>query len=281
MKRILVAVDESDTATEVIARAVDLARTSGARLRLVRAVTPPPIPAPPGTFMPQVTDASITSAEVSLRPLLEQVPEPLRDGAIVELGGAADVVGRAARAFDADLVVIGAHRYGLFARALGTNAARIVNRVDRPVLVVRPVPNAPTPTTKETADALRRDHHRLEKLFTRLQAACLEDDWSEVRTQWDAFELALRAHMESEEKHVLPAFRRAEGDEAAAIVAEHDQLRNLLGELGVRVDLHAVTEPEIEQLLARVRAHALREDRILYPWLDAQITAGGPQASAR
>lgn len=55
------------------------------------------------------------------------------DGIQVEIGGAAERVCETARSYGADIVVIGAHHYGLVARALGTTAARIVNRMDHPV----------------------------------------------------------------------------------------------------------------------------------------------------
>lgn len=143
MRRILVAVDTSGISHVVVDQAVQLARATGAKVLLFHAVPAPTQISPPGVFVapPQFhVQEWITSAEETLRDLEDSIPEELRDGIKVEIGNASDCVCETARTYCADLVVIGAHQYGLLARALGTTAARIVNRMDRPVFVVRPVP---------------------------------------------------------------------------------------------------------------------------------------------
>lgn len=143
MKRIFVAVDTTSSAPIVVAQAVELARAIGAKVRLFHAVTLPTQVPPPGVLVAppalHVHDL-VSAAETALRGLTTFVPNELRDGFSVEIGHAPDRVCEAARKYDPDIVVIGAHEYGLVARALGTTAARIVNRMDRPVFVVRPMP---------------------------------------------------------------------------------------------------------------------------------------------
>ena len=141
MKRILVAVDPSDDSTSVLERAVELARPHGAKIRLLAAVQLPPIvPAPPMAPIYLDPSATVAPAEAALRERERLVPPALRDGVVVEIGPAADVICSVARAYAADLVVIGATRYGLLARILGTTAAKVVNHIDRPVIVIRPMP---------------------------------------------------------------------------------------------------------------------------------------------
>ena len=143
MRRILVAVDTSGTSHVVVDQAVQLARATAAKILLLHVVPAPTQIQPPGVFVapPQFhVQEWKTSDEETLRDLEDANPEELRDGIKVEIGAAADCVCEMARKYCADLVVIGAHQYGLVARALGTTAARIVNRMDRPVFVVRPVP---------------------------------------------------------------------------------------------------------------------------------------------
>lgn len=145
MKRILVAVDLTESAAEVLRAAIDLARPLGGKIRIFHAVQmPAPVP-PPGVFVgPPALDVGpfVTAAERALRDLERLVPDELRDGVCVEIGHAAECLCDLARRYDPDLVVIGAHEHGSIARALGTTAARIVNRVDRPVFVVRPMPSS-------------------------------------------------------------------------------------------------------------------------------------------
>ncbi len=143
MQRILVAVDTSGSSHVVVEQAVQLARAVNAKVRLFHAVPAPTQISPPGVFVapPQFhVQEWVTSAEETLRDLEDSIPEELRDGIQVDIGSAAERVCEFARSYCADVVVIGAHQYGLVARALGTTAARIVNRMDRPVFVVRPVP---------------------------------------------------------------------------------------------------------------------------------------------
>ena len=156
MKRILVAVDTSGTSHLVVEQAVELARAQGAKILLFHAVPAPTQISPPGVFVPPPqfhVQEWITSAEETLRDLEDSIPEELRDGIKVEIGTASDRVCEAARSYCADLVVIGAHQYGLVARALGTTAARIVNRMDRPVFVVRPIPPECIDRPETTASA--------------------------------------------------------------------------------------------------------------------------------
>jgi nucleotide-binding universal stress UspA family protein len=401
MKRILAAVDTSEISKLVLERAVELALATGAKVRLFHAFSPVPPPPMAGALVPfEDQSALIESAQQVLNDMLESVPQGTRDGAIVEIGSAAHAVCEAARSYDADVVVIGAHKHGVIARVLGTTAARIVNGIDRQLLVVRPPPShevaatkasaaksaAASPSSASGASApgrahrehtfletgtlagaaggaavgamagppgvvlggalgagigmlaggaldnearrasehdralddvigvtqgdlgareraasgmtaldktslgaevlmtnaaviLKRDHGYLETVYINLLRAYRDGDWADVRLQWDAFDSALRAHMQTEEKRVLPCFRSVNVQEASELLAEHDELRRQLDAFGVRVDLHAFTISDADELIGRVRAHAAREEKLLYPWFDEEVAgdvASGP-----
>lgn len=379
MKRILVAVDSSEIAPTVVARAVEVARVVRAKLRLFRAVPPPFTVPPTGALVPIPVELVVSSARASLDGLLAGVPEEMRDGAVVGFGTTADAVSRAAQDYDASLVVIGAHAHGRLARALGTTAARIVNRVDRAVLIVRPEgTDAEEADTRETVrphdhalrdaaviagaasgavagalagppgvvvggaigaavgmlagraldraevraadhdrelddvigvtkgslgerdraarglraieaaertgaavietdaiaragDRLRHDHASLEVRYGSLMAAYESGDWRVVRDEWNVLEREVRVHMNAEEKHVLPAFAAVDAQEAGALLAEHDALRSLLDRIAVGIELHVVPLESMERFIAALRAHAAREERLLYPWADVEI----------
>lgn len=288
MDRILAAIDETETSALVIERAVELAKATGGRVRLFRAVALPPVPPPPTGYLPHQLEDYLASERAHLRARLAAVPEELRDGAEVGLGPASDAICDAAKSLDAQLVVIGAHRYGAVARALGTTASRVTNRIDRPVLVVRPSGPAPVVSMRSTegwsteaevakmraGSFLSRDHARLERLYERLVSAYRNGDWSSVRAEWDVFEPALQAHMTMEESRVFPLFRTAHPREADALLDEHAELRGKLSAFGVRVELHALPLDEVEALIAQLRAHAACEDRLLYPWVDRNLELG-------
>jgi nucleotide-binding universal stress UspA family protein len=142
MKRILCAVDGSPASDAVVAAAVEIAKATGGRIRLLQVFTTVPELPPTGLLRVPIAPSStdiLRRIREELRDLELSIPEELREGVVVKTGGAADTICREAKEYDADLVVIGAHRYGKLARALGTNAAKVVNSLDRPVLVVRPL----------------------------------------------------------------------------------------------------------------------------------------------
>lgn len=382
MRRILAAVDSSDMADLVLTRAIELVRASPAKLRLLRVV---PIVAErpaPGLVAPGGdTRALVAAAEADLLRREAAVPEEHRDGVVIVMGRPWEQICKVARDYDADTVVIGAHRYGVVERILGTTAARVADHLDRPLVIVRPVartrkkpatanglpgegvalreiaaiagaasgaaagaiagpPGAIIggvlgtavgmmagstldaasnraaahdreldaaigvtegdlgareqavaglnaveraeasgtirlePELVSAAELLRREHARLEDVYAMLLSAYREGDWTDVHAHWQVFERALKAHMALEEREIFPAFRAANAEETSTLLAEHDELRSMLEVLGINIELHAVTERDALTLVQRLRAHGEREERLLYPWIDATLDAG-------
>jgi nucleotide-binding universal stress UspA family protein len=139
MKRILTCLDGSQRAAYVLATAVSLARSTGAKVLLFRAVSiPSELPPQLYSVSPSdLPDILLESAKRDLAELARDVPPDLIDGIEVHVGSPWDAICTAAQAHDADLVVIGSHGYGVLDRILGTTAAKVVNHVDRSVMVVR------------------------------------------------------------------------------------------------------------------------------------------------
>lgn len=139
MDRILVALDSSPSAPMVLDAAVDLARRTGGKVHLLRAVSlPPDLPGamfavPSG----DLTASTVAAARSELATFAERVPAELRDGTTAQVGAPWDTICEAARELDADCIVIGAHGHGLLDRLLGTTAAKVVDHADRTVYVVR------------------------------------------------------------------------------------------------------------------------------------------------
>jgi nucleotide-binding universal stress UspA family protein len=139
MKLILVGLDSSPRARGVLAAAIDLARRTNAKVRLMRAVAlPPELPATLWT-MPtsQLLENILVGARRDLDEMAAEVPPELLDGTSAVVGVAWDAICAAAREHAVDLIVIGSHGYGFLDRFIGTTAAKVVNHADRSVLVVR------------------------------------------------------------------------------------------------------------------------------------------------
>jgi hemerythrin-like domain-containing protein len=129
------------------------------------------------------------------------------------------------------------------------------------------------PDDRPIEDAFAQHHRGLEEAFKATVArARTDNDASVSRAAWDAFERELLAHMEIEEKDLFPLFGRLHLEEARALQAEHDVIRERLFELGLALDLRRLGTPAIEEFAARLRAHALREDLMLYPWAERHLS---------
>jgi hemerythrin-like domain-containing protein len=120
-------------------------------------------------------------------------------------------------------------------------------------------------------DLLNREHHQIEVLFEELIAACRADASDEVRRLWDAFDGALQSHFDLEEQHIFPEVSRVDPKEVAALVREHGQLRAKLLELGIGVDLHLIRTEAVVDFIAALKAHARREDALMYRWAQANL----------
>ena len=132
-----------------------------------------------------------------------------------------------------------------------------------------------TPQSALKADSIRdkltADHQRLEKRFDDVLRRLALDDRDETRDAWNEFDRGLTAHLDAEEKLILPAFAFAFPEEAAAIRKEHESIRAKLLELGVAVDLHSIRWPAAADFVAELRAHATREDALMYRWAEKNL----------
>lgn len=139
MKRILTCLDASPRAPKVLATAADLAKRSGAKLVLFRAVgLPPELKEDIFAISPQdVLEHLLAKGKEELAALAKTVPAELVEAQLVHVGAPWDIICREAKQHEVDLIVLGSHGYSGLDRIIGTTAAKVVNHADRSVLVVR------------------------------------------------------------------------------------------------------------------------------------------------
>ena len=142
MKNIVALVDPDDeiSRNEVLPRAVDHARHTGARLHVLTIV-------PDGMYKMTVVSQIIPEdyedklAEDGRQRLAAVVGKQATEGVEIEqavrLGSVYKEALRFAREVDADLIVIGAHKAGLHDYLLGSNASQTVRHATCSVWVVR------------------------------------------------------------------------------------------------------------------------------------------------
>ena len=137
--RILVPTDFSTSAPHTIKMAVAMARQFGASLALLHVTEVPAyaytgMMAAPLDLLTPVLQAGEQELATALKELQVQMPGA---SSILRSGAAADEIIAAARAMNADLVVIGAHgRRGVGHLLLGSVAERVVQLSRVPVLTV-------------------------------------------------------------------------------------------------------------------------------------------------
>lgn len=137
---------------------------------------------------------------------------------------------------------------------------------------MEPLPSHRSTRPEDLRRLFTRDHEQLDRLFRDLLAAFEADARLEAAQLWYVFEADLRAHMQLEEELLLPRFAEKHASEALALFREHDEIREKLLQLGVGVDLHATRYSQVEELVRMLRAHARREDELLYRWTDSHVT---------
>lgn len=139
METILVGLDTSSRAPEVLATAQTLAERLDARLILFRAVrVPVEVPVEAYTMSPgDLADHLRMRAIEELSAIAANIPSKLRPDVAVSVGVPWQAICVAAETHKADLIVIGSHGFSAVDYILGTTAAKVVNHAVQSVLVVR------------------------------------------------------------------------------------------------------------------------------------------------
>jgi nucleotide-binding universal stress UspA family protein len=138
-RNILVGLDGSPRQPLVLEHAVMLAKASGAKLHLCRAMTVP-IDVPAMMWTVQGDDFAsflVDHGRKELAKLRASLDAELVDDVHVRVGQPADVLCKIAEEIRADLLVVGTHGYSGIDRLLGTTAAKVANRAPCSVLVIR------------------------------------------------------------------------------------------------------------------------------------------------
>jgi hypothetical protein len=115
------------------------------------------------------------------------------------------------------------------------------------------------------------EHAHLGMLFEATIGAFQRGDAAAAASSFAAVEERLVAHLALEDELLIPPLRDVDPDSAEALAEDHRRIRARLAELGIAVELHAARAPAVEELAALVRAHAHREDALLYRWADQAL----------
>ena len=132
-KKVMVAIDESETSREALKEAQNIAASYHGTLRIVYAVTDSDDADQQSglTLLEHAKSTVVNGIEVEIRVLHAEVE--------YGLNGIAEAVADAANEWGADLLAMGtAHRRGLERLVIGSVAEQLVAKVDASILLVRP-----------------------------------------------------------------------------------------------------------------------------------------------
>ena len=125
---------------------------------------------------------------------------------------------------------------------------------------------------------LDADHLRIGALLDKLVAVVRADDRVAALATWSEAEEAILRHFNLEEMFIFPALLSAHPDEIAVLEREHNEMRRILGELGVAFELHTVRCDTIENLCLRLRHHAGVERGFAYGDSSAKLEPGAARS---
>lgn len=140
MKRVLVAVDGSESSLKAARMGIEVATKFGARLTLVHVV--PKLLLPPDAYGLTIAEVEKEHRAYAERLLDRTIAQLALEGVDVTktilYGSPAEAIAEEAAASDVGLVVIGSRGHGAVARMfLGSVSDRLVHIAPKPVLVVR------------------------------------------------------------------------------------------------------------------------------------------------
>lgn len=140
IERIVVGLDDSPRAPDVLRAALTIASRHEAKLCILRAVgLSSRIPEELLSVRPDEVPQALQRIERQrLEELVEDAKPSMPVELFVEVGRAADVICQFASQHRASLVIVGSHGYRGLDRLLGTTAERVANTAPCSVLVVRP-----------------------------------------------------------------------------------------------------------------------------------------------
>jgi nucleotide-binding universal stress UspA family protein len=145
-ERILVCLDGSDLAEQMLPYAIEIARRFGSRLTLLEVTAPPSAVVEPTTgYYHATSPKEVQDSEEEAAGYLEKVAEPLQSrGLDIEYltlpGSPGRTIVEYAEENEIDLIILGSHGRSGFSRfAFGSIADYVLKQSGRPVLVKRPM----------------------------------------------------------------------------------------------------------------------------------------------
>lgn len=128
---------------------------------------------------------------------------------------------------------------------------------------------------QKISEYFEQDHERLDSLFRAYQAL-KRSDFPKAKEAFKQFKYGLQRHIVWEEELLFPVWEQktgmTEGGPTQVMRMEHRQIGRWLEAIHEKVHAqNPESDEEEEQLIAVLEAHNMKEERILYPSIDAAL----------
>jgi hypothetical protein len=117
-------------------------------------------------------------------------------------------------------------------------------------------------------EELVNEHARLDQALNDLACAAESADANELLRAWSELEADLLELLDFEERELFPLVEPFHAEGTGASSREHERIRKLVADLGIRADLHTLRKDVVDGLVETLRQHAEHEDRTVYHWLE-------------
>jgi iron-sulfur cluster repair protein YtfE (RIC family) len=129
------------------------------------------------------------------------------------------------------------------------------------------------------SECLGHDHRVLDSMLIDIEAFVQERSFDLAMEYLAPFHKRLETHMDAEEVILFPTYERATGCDGPTTVMrrEHAEIRRLMRAL--RASLSGTGMPAdplhlLEEIARVLESHNAKEERVLYPEVDARVAAG-------
>jgi hemerythrin-like domain-containing protein len=123
-------------------------------------------------------------------------------------------------------------------------------------------------------ESLVAEHALLEQALHELACAAEGADRTVLVQAFTDLERGLVKHLELEERELFPLVEPFHHDGIEESRRDHERIRRLLADLGVRADLHTLDKATVDELVEALRRHSEHEDRTLYHWVETNAPEG-------
>lgn len=122
------------------------------------------------------------------------------------------------------------------------------------------------------------DHLHLETLLEEILNAMDSREEKGLSILWAGFSRTLLAHMDIEERCLIPQLDEQANRVARVLHEEHRYIRARTAGLAESIDALKARPDEIHAFADELRAHASHEDRMLYAWADRNLSPAAHRA---